>query len=184
MVVSTQPLSRVHNLGSYIPPVTVTGKNFERETSFKLLGTHISENLEWNEQTKQTMSSCHGVLSILRKVKNLAPIQVKKQLAESLVLSKIDYKDVIHYPLPACLNNKLQRVQNVKASFVYNRYCREVDVLSLGWLPLTERKQHHLLRSAHKTIWDPNWPKYSKLKIRSMSRALRSSSSIMLEIPL
>ena len=152
MVVSTQPLSRANNLGSYIPSVTVTGKNLERVPSFKLLGTHISENLKWDEQTKQTISSCYGVLSILLKLKNLAPFHVKKQLAESVVLSKIDYNDVVHYPLPACLNNTLQPLQNVAASFVYNRYCREVDVLSLGWLPQTERIQYHL-RIAHKAIW-------------------------------
>lgn len=64
----------------------------ERIASSKLLVTFLNENLKWSEQTKHSIStiySCYGVLSTLRKLKNLAPLRVKEQLAKILILLKV-----------------------------------------------------------------------------------------------
>ena len=82
----------------------------------------------------------------------MTPQNIKKQIAESLVLSKLSYNDVVIYPLPVHLQKKIQRAQNATASFVNNHYCTEKDVVKLGWLPTLERTQFNLLRSAHKEI--------------------------------
>ena len=72
----------------------------------------------------------------------MAPRQVKKQFAESLIIFaesliifKLDYNRIACYPLPAYLQKKVQRVRNAVASFVRNCYSTEQDVLNLGWLP-------------------------------------------------
>jgi len=75
---------------------------------------------------------------VLKKLRNLAPSRVKKQLVESLILSKLDYASTVFYPLPLCQLKRLQRVQNVCAGYVLGRYAREADSLQLGWLPLIE----------------------------------------------
>lgn len=141
MVITTPQMSRVHGLDAMVPDVTVKGQTLERVNEFKLLGTWISDNLKWTNHVKYLVSSCYSVLSTLRKLKNLAPFHVKKQLAESLILSKLDYNDAVCYPLPAYLQKKLQRVQNAAAGFVTNRYSSESDVLNLGWLPVKERTE-------------------------------------------
>ena len=66
-------------------------------------------------------------------------------LMETLILSKLNYSCTVFYPLPLCQLKRLQRVQKVCARFVYGRYAKEMDCLSLGWLPLKERRDQHLL---------------------------------------
>jgi hypothetical protein len=129
-----------------------TDQMLEKVKEFKLLGTWFSDNLKWGCHIKHLTSSCYTVLSTLRKLRNLTPPHVKKQLAESLILSKIYYNIIIYHPLPMNQLKKLQRVQNAAASFVTNKYCRTGDVLSLGWLPVQERIELELMRFAHRSI--------------------------------
>ena len=82
----------------------------------------------------------------------MAPKAFKKQLAEALVLSKVDINDIVVYPPPQYLEAKLQRVQNSAASFVNNRYAKMAAVIGLGWLPVKERTEMHLLRAAHRAF--------------------------------
>ena len=104
MLVTTQEMSRAHGLNEYIPPITVRHHIIERVTTFKILGTWFSnENLKWADQTKHLLSSCYGVLSSLRKLRKMTPQHIKKQLVESLVISKLDYNDIVSYPLPKYL---------------------------------------------------------------------------------
>ena len=133
----------------------------------------VNNNLKWANHVKNLASSCYSVLSTLRKLKNLASFHIKKQLAESLVLSKMDYNIVVCHLLPAYQMKKLQRVQNTAARFVTNRYCNESDVLSLGWLPVKERIEFNLMRLAHKCR-----------QLCTHCRQLRSDDTLRLKIPL
>ena len=51
------------------------------------------------KKRKKILSSCYGVLAVLRKIRHLAPFNVRKQLAKCLVLSKLDYCNTIFHPL-------------------------------------------------------------------------------------
>ena len=57
------------------------------------------------------IASCYGTLSVIRKLKNICPFNVRKQLAKYLILSKIDYSDIDSHPIPEYLQKRLQRVQ-------------------------------------------------------------------------
>ena len=63
----------------------------ERIKSCKLLGVHISEHLKWDDHIKDTVSGCYvyATLSILRKLKYLAKYEFRKQLTETLILSRL-----------------------------------------------------------------------------------------------
>ena len=116
--------------------------------SCKLLGVHINEHLKWDDHIKHTVSGCYATLSILRKLKYLAKYELRKQLAETLILSKLDYADLVFYPLPQFLLCHLQRVQFAAASFVLGHYVKSFrDVLTIGWLPINERRDLNLLKS-------------------------------------
>ena len=54
-----------------IPSLTVKGQTLERVRTFKLLGAWLNENLKWTDHVKELVSSCHKVLSILRKIRNM-----------------------------------------------------------------------------------------------------------------
>ena len=184
MLLTTPHMSKVHNLGEFIPSLSVGGQVVEKVKTFKLLGTWINENLKWSDNVKHVLLSCYGVLSTLRKIRNLAPQNVKKQLAECLVLSKLQFNDIVCYPLPMYLQKKIQKVQNCAASFVVNRYATEEDVLKLGWLPTKERTELDLLRATHHAMYNPSWPEYLKVEKREPKRLLRSSKAPLLVVPL
>ena len=85
-------------------------------------------------------------------------------LVESLVLSKLNFNDIVCYPLPAYLQKKVQRVQNAAASFVTNRYSTEKDVLGLAWFPTLDKTQLNLLENVHHAIYNKTfWPEYLTL---------------------
>ena len=79
---------------------------------------------------------------------------------------------------------RLQRVQNVCAGYVYGHYAKEGDCISLGWLPVTERRVLHLLNTTFKALHFVHWPAYLKLKKHVPGRTLRSSNEVKLEVSL
>ena len=111
MILSTPQMSRVHHLDEYDPNIAVSGYKLERIKSCKLLGVHINEHL------KHMVSGCYATLSILRKLKYLPKYELRKQPAETLILSKLDYADLVFYPLPQVLLRRLQRVKFAAARF-------------------------------------------------------------------
>ena len=101
MHVSTQQMSRTHSLGGFTPPLTIKDQTLERVKNFKLLGTCFGEDLKWTYHVEELVSSCYGEISTLRKVRNMTPQYTKKLLAESLVLCKLKFIDIVCHPLPA-----------------------------------------------------------------------------------
>ena len=90
MLVSTPQMSRYHSLDRKDIDIKCNGKALERVNVTKLLGVHLDSHLDWKEHVTKLLSSCYGVLAVLRKIRHLAPFKVRKQLAECLVLSQLD----------------------------------------------------------------------------------------------
>ena len=149
-----------------------------------MLGVHIDNHLSWTEHINRTLSSCYGSLAVLRKLRSLAPFAIRKQLAESLILSKLDYCDVVINPIPEYQTKRLQRVQNACTAFVIGKYARTKDVTSLGWLPIRERRKLNLLKLIHKALFSENWPNNLRLDLRTVNAYnLRSSVAPQLSVP-
>ena len=111
MLLTTSQMSKAHNLGEFTPTLVVGGQAVEKVKTFKLLRTWINKNL------KHVLSSCYGVLSTLRKIRNLAQPHVKKQLAECLVLSKFQFNDIVCFPLPIYLQKKDSKSSELCSKF-------------------------------------------------------------------
>ena len=69
---------------------------------------------------------------------------IRKNLAESLVLRKSDYGNVVFANIPKYLIQQLQRV--------LQKYTTENDVTNLGWLPVSERIEFNLVKMAYKSV--------------------------------
>ena len=89
----------------------------------------------------------------------------------------MDYSDAVFRPLSLKLQKRLQKVEDAAASFVLGHYAKEKDVVSLGWLPMKERRDWHLVKLAFKYISDRNKPEYIDISLKENSRHLRSSSA-------
>ena len=95
MLVTTQHILRVHNLGEFTPSLILKDQSLERVGTFKLLGKWLSEDLKWSHHVKELVPACYGVLSTLRKLRTMTPQDTKMLLAESLVLSKLNFNDIV-----------------------------------------------------------------------------------------
>ena len=110
------------------------------------------------------------VLAALRKIKNFTNYHLREHLVECLVLSRLDFNDIIFYPITDCdcLLKRLQRIQFAAASFI----------LKLGWLPMKEHGEWYVLKAAHKAIFSHDWPRNLQLEQVRHTRNLRTSSTI------
>ena len=115
MLFTTQQMARRHQLDYSLR--TTDGKEIERVSNFKLLGVTFNENLKWNKHVKKATASAYGSLKTLTRLRRFLPFSQRKQLAEALVLSRLDYGNALLFNAPAYLHQQLQRVQNAAASF-------------------------------------------------------------------
>ena len=154
--------------------IIVDNGSIERVRNWKVLGVNCDENLSWKVYINKVVKSCFAKLSILRKLKRYANYNRGKQLAETLVLFKLDYA----LPLLSNANrieiNRLQKVLRSAASFVTYRYSRTSDVINLRWIPMKERIDYYQLKLAHKAIYDETFPEYLKLTFKSRDVRLRN----------
>jgi hypothetical protein len=100
-------------------------------------------------------TSCLDVLWRPRKshkIKNFSTFNLRKHLAESLIISRLDFSDIaVFYPLTEHLLERLQRIQYSAASFVTGRYVNSIEsILKLSWSPM--REGWHILKAAHKAL--------------------------------
>ena len=88
----------------------ISDTRLERIRATKLLALYITENFTWNDHISQLSSTCYSTLVTLRKIKNFTPFYLRKQLAEQLIWSKMDYGDLVFNPLPNYLLKRLQKI--------------------------------------------------------------------------
>ena len=80
LLVSTAQMSRVHSLRNKEIHLNLGTKVIERVETAKLLGVHFTEFLDWSEHIRHLLSSCYATLSTLRKIKNVTPYNIRKQI--------------------------------------------------------------------------------------------------------
>ena len=112
LLISTAQMSRIHSLCNKEIHLNLEANVIERVESAKLLGVHFTELLDWSEHVRNLLSSCYATLSTLRKIKNVTLYNICKQLVEMLVISKMDYCDIVYDLVPDYQLKRLQHVQN------------------------------------------------------------------------
>ena len=150
----------------------------ERTHSTKLLGVIIHEHLKWNDHVNELLKSSYSTLHALKHLKRLADFKLRKILAESLLLSKIDYAITIYgNNLPKLLSKRIQKLMNSCAGFVLNKYAKESDLISLKWLPFEERVVFSSSKFAFKLLYDASKQNYPSLQFKKPKRELCSNHS-------
>ena len=100
----TQQLSQKHNLDN--PELyTIKSKDtiIERVVTWKVLGIKFHQNSSWEDQITSLITEGCSTLRTLKKIKHLTPFHVQKMLAESLILSRINYGIVLYKKATAYL---------------------------------------------------------------------------------
>ena len=128
------------------------------------LNKSLCNLVEWSSNADLVINPSKTKL-VLRNVKNLLPFHIRKNLAQAPVLSKLYYNDILHYSPPEYLTARLHRVQKAAASFVNGKYATTLDILKLNWfIPVTEQREWHILKSTHKSLYSSDCPNYLRLE--------------------
>ena len=127
MLLSTRQVPQVNSLQDYATDIRCNGVSLERVTKYKLLWVTFDHHMTWHEHITMLISSCYSALSVIWKLQNIALYHTRKQLAETLILSKIDYCNSVFSMIPEYQMKRLQPIQNCCASFVLKRYAKIDD---------------------------------------------------------
>ena len=104
-----------------------SGKALERTHSTKLLDVIIHQHLKWNDHVNELLKSSYSTLHALKHLKCLADFKLRKDLAERLILSKIDYAITVDgNNLLKFLSKRIKKLMNSCAGFVLNNMLKKV----------------------------------------------------------
>uniref|UniRef100_A0A146M7M2 Reverse transcriptase domain-containing protein n=1 Tax=Lygus hesperus TaxID=30085 RepID=A0A146M7M2_LYGHE len=138
----TKILSKLNRLT--IPKVVYGATELEYVQKFKNLGIMIEDTLSWESQVSNMCNSVFKSLYQLRRVAADFPVQVRKQLAQSLILPIFDYAPVALCDLKSDDIDRLQKTQNAVVRFVLRVKMDEHITpyfKKLGWLKIAEKKK-------------------------------------------
>ena len=152
-------------------------QSIKQEEKIKLLGITIDQNLSWSDQINNLMKSSYSTLRALKRFERFTPFRVRKTLAETLILSKLNYCNAIYADIPKYMMKRLQRIQICTAGFVLRKFAKIEDVLNLNWLPMEEQISFTISKYAHQALHCSKWPSYLPVNIVERSRQLRSDEN-------
>ena len=148
-------------------------------SSWKVLGMIFQEHLSWEKHIDQLICSCYKKLFV-KKMKRLAPQKTRKHLAEALIISKIDYGNRIYSNASQNVLIQLQKLLKVTCSFTNGCYSNSLDIMLLGWLPISGRIDFCKIKLAHKALYVTSSASYLKLSFKKLSRYLRNKDEFLI----
>ena len=151
------------------------GQPIERVSNYKLLGILFDQHLNWDNQIKRVSSSVYCRLFVLRYLRRTASFRIRKQLAESLLISRLHYCISLFWNLSQARIKKLDKLKCRIASFVTQKFATTEDLIQLGWLPMKQQVEFNIMKLAHKSIHNEYFPSYLKgFETKISTRATRS----------
>ena len=149
---SSSRLSSKHNLEDSSLLIRCSGQSIQQKANVKLLGVIFDQHLTWIDQINNIIRSTNDTLRAPWKSSTFTPMKVRKTLAEALILSKINYCNVVYGQLPKYLINRLQRVQSTTAGYIYGCYAKMLDIINLNWLPIEENIEMNTVKLARRIM--------------------------------
>ena len=157
-------LQKSSKTSSQILNIHLINDKVEKVGSWKVLGMIFQKNLSWEKHIDQLICSCYKKLFVLKKQKQFAPQKTTKHFAEALIISKIDYENIIYSNASQNSLIRLRKLLKVTCSFVNGRYNNSLDVILPGLLPISERIDFCIIKLAHKVLYGVAiFPSYLKL---------------------
>ncbi|KAJ8714774.1 hypothetical protein PYW07_002999 [Mythimna separata] len=101
--------------------LTLMGEPVERVEEARNLGLRMDSSLRFEKHVAESVKNCFYRLKLLYKMRPFLSEKLREQLAETLVLSKLNYADTVYGPrLLSRTDRLIQRVQNACARFCYS----------------------------------------------------------------
>ena len=102
--------------------IKCNNKNIERVKEYKLLGIIIlDEHFELHSHVSSILKDCYSTLQTLKLLKRYT-YYLRKQLSQSLILSKLDHCNILFKTLPQYQKNRMEKLLQSCAGFVKRKY--------------------------------------------------------------
>ncbi|CAG9137745.1 unnamed protein product [Plutella xylostella] len=113
--------NQIQGIKDLNPDIKVNGTSVEEVTEARNLGVLFERNLRFEKHILNVVRSCFYKLKVLYKIRPYINEELRIQLCEALVLSRLNYADTVYGPcLYAKTQSLIQRVQNACARFCFN----------------------------------------------------------------
>ena len=159
--------------------ISCNNQTIERVQQYKLLGVVIDEHFELYTHVRNIFKNGYSTLKILKKLKRYTSYQTRKHLVESLILSKIDYCNVLFKGLPKYQIQRVNKLIQACAGFVKYKYRELKDIADLNWLLIEERIDFALMKLVFNGLNNKNMPENLQLKLSKEKRSLRKISVML-----
>ena len=124
----------------------------------KTLGLLLDENLTLERQVNSVKRQCGLILKNLWQVNRCLDVRTKILLVKQLVISRLDYCNILYNGLPKKLIVRLQKTLNSCVRFVYNLQGHQEDYTpyfkKAHILPVEKRIEFKACLIAYKIVWD------------------------------
>ena len=147
----------------------------------KNLGVILDNHLSFSPFITATVRSCRFSLFNIRKIRHLLTTEATQILTQALVISRLDYCNVLLAGLPASAIQPLQFIQNAAARLVFkqSKFSHVTPLLrDLHWLPIHSRIMFKTLVLTYKAA-HLSAPQYLHplVTLQISTRSLRPSTS-------
>ena len=168
--------------------VTIGSESIALSNEVKDLGVFIDSGLSFDQHVSFLRKSCYFQLRKISSIRPFISEQSAKQLAVSLILSKLDYCNCLFFDMTEENFHKLQLLQNHAARVVMKakkRSSASALLKELHWLPVKQRVLYKIALLVFKCINVENFPSYLKdlISVYTPTRSLRSADKCLLVKP-
>ena len=112
-------------------------------------------------------------------MKRFAQEKTRKHLAESLIISKIDYGNQICSNTSQNAMMLLQTLLKATRPFRNGHYSNSLGVILFVWLPINERIDFSIIKLGHKALYFTSFLSNLKLSFKKFSRNLRNEDEFI-----
>lgn len=113
--------TQIRKIISLSPKIKLQNTQVELVSVAINLGVLMDENLRFDQHILQIVRNCFYRLKLLYQIRKYLKPHVRVKLCEALVLSKLNYADIVTCPrLLMRTKNLIQKVQNACARYCFN----------------------------------------------------------------
>uniref|UniRef100_A0A6I8QTX9 Reverse transcriptase domain-containing protein n=1 Tax=Xenopus tropicalis TaxID=8364 RepID=A0A6I8QTX9_XENTR len=171
------------------PPFTITidGMTINPVNSARCLGVIFDQSLSFSNHINKTAKTCRFFLRNIAKIRPFLSQATAKTLIYALILSRLDYCNLLLTGLPDSHLSPLQSILNSAARILLLSPMRDPaqpQLSSLAWLPVKQRIAYKILLLTFKALHSSAPHCISSLvSLHVPGRLLRSSQSLRLHHP-
>lgn len=136
--------------------IRISNQDLQVSDVSKNLGLHIDSSLKFSDHVTYIVKNAFCKLKLIYNARNVLSIKNRTVLCQSLVLSHLNYADVVFGPfLSAYESTRLQRIENTCIRLIFG--LRKFDHISskfrdLNWLNMQQTRDLHICCLIHKII--------------------------------